>query len=252
MWELITIKQLREILKVNRITIYRMLNDGRIKGFKVGRQWRIKKSEVDRLLGRKVKEDNNTECQEESFKVFPKNCILKIEKIFAGVVGIGVNLVSLNGESLTEPIYSNPFCELMLLNPRSRKSCEASWRSITSQDAKNQTFQICHAGLCYQREVVSIDGHQVAWLIAGQFRIITPDIKTEETQLTNQADRFDIPLNQLREAASKIPTLKRYQWKQVQEWTPQVSNTITSILCKRSDLLNRLHLISDISSVNKS
>ncbi len=48
--DLLTTKQVQDILKVDRITVYRMLNDGRLKGVKIGQQWRFPAREVERLL----------------------------------------------------------------------------------------------------------------------------------------------------------------------------------------------------------
>jgi excisionase family DNA binding protein len=39
--DLLTARQLQDLLKVDRITIYRMLGDGRLTGFKVGGQCRF-------------------------------------------------------------------------------------------------------------------------------------------------------------------------------------------------------------------
>ncbi len=49
--ELLTTKQIQDLLQVDRITVYRMLNDGRLKGVKIGNQWRFPQSEIDRLTG---------------------------------------------------------------------------------------------------------------------------------------------------------------------------------------------------------
>ena len=38
---LLTTREVLDMLKVDRITIYRMLQDGRIKGVKIGQQWRF-------------------------------------------------------------------------------------------------------------------------------------------------------------------------------------------------------------------
>ena len=48
---LLTTRQVQELLRVDRITVYRMLNDGRLKGVKIGQQWRFPAREVERLLG---------------------------------------------------------------------------------------------------------------------------------------------------------------------------------------------------------
>lgn len=44
--EIVTVKQLAEFLQVTELTIRRALTDKRLKGFKIGRDWRIVKEEV--------------------------------------------------------------------------------------------------------------------------------------------------------------------------------------------------------------
>jgi excisionase family DNA binding protein len=53
--DLLTTRQVQEILQVDRITIYRMLQDRRLKGVKIGQQWRFARREVERLLNSEVK-----------------------------------------------------------------------------------------------------------------------------------------------------------------------------------------------------
>ena len=48
--DLLTTRQLQDLLQVDRITIYRMLNDGRLQGFKVGGQWRFSRQEIESWL----------------------------------------------------------------------------------------------------------------------------------------------------------------------------------------------------------
>src|SRR5947209_1519359 len=50
MSELLTVKEVQELLKVDRITVYRMLKDGRLTGVKIGHQWRFSRQEIDSLL----------------------------------------------------------------------------------------------------------------------------------------------------------------------------------------------------------
>ena len=49
--DLLSTRQVLNILKVDRITIYRMLQDGRLQGVKIGQQWRFTRSAVERLIG---------------------------------------------------------------------------------------------------------------------------------------------------------------------------------------------------------
>jgi excisionase family DNA binding protein len=44
--DIMTRKQLSEFLKVSDLTIFRVLKSGELKGFRVGRHWRIEKEAV--------------------------------------------------------------------------------------------------------------------------------------------------------------------------------------------------------------
>lgn len=251
MSELLTTKQLQELLKIDRVTVYRMLNDGRLKGIKVGNQWRFSQNEIDRLTGEE-RDTPEPESIDEALTDFPSDCVEKVQGIFAGIIGIGALTVSLRGDALTEPTYANPFCKLILSNPSGRMACQASWRKIAMRTTGEPPFQVCHAGLCYQRSIVNLDDQPAAWLVAGQFYVAAPDRDKERERLENLANKHDIPLSLLTEAVLKIPILKKYQQEQVQEWTPKVANTINSILCERSDLMNRLQRIADLSNIRST
>ncbi len=115
MEELLTTKQLQEYLKVDRITVYRMLNDGRLSGIKIGNQWRFHISEINRLLGEMghaPRDEGSNEIQD-----FPSDCIVRVQQLFAGLLGIGAVIVTLQGETLHDPEYSNPFCKIHAFTP---------------------------------------------------------------------------------------------------------------------------------------
>jgi excisionase family DNA binding protein len=48
--KLMTLEELGEYLRINKITLYRLVQNGEIPASKVGRQWRFKQSEIDRWL----------------------------------------------------------------------------------------------------------------------------------------------------------------------------------------------------------
>ncbi len=52
----LTIKEVAWYLRINRATVVRMLKDGRLKGSKVGRHWRIPVESLRALLN--IGEDN--------------------------------------------------------------------------------------------------------------------------------------------------------------------------------------------------
>jgi excisionase family DNA binding protein len=250
MSEFLTAKQLQDLLKIDRITVYRMLNDGRLNGKKIGNQWRFPQSELDRLLG--VDRNDNDQNAVESIPDFPSGCVREVQEIFAGIIGIGAVTVTLRGTPLTEPTFSNPFCKLMMASETGRLACQSSWRHIALKATGEPDFQICHAGLCYKRSPIYAENTQIAWLIAGQYYLNSPDHEKEKERITKLAEEHSIPTNELLDAAQKIPVLKKYQQEQVREWTPKVANTVQSILCERADLMGRLQRIAELSSISPS
>ncbi len=48
--DILTLSEVASLLRVSHQTIYNMIRDGRIKGYKVGREWRFSKSEIDSYL----------------------------------------------------------------------------------------------------------------------------------------------------------------------------------------------------------
>jgi excisionase family DNA binding protein len=48
--KLMTAKELSKYLKLNEITIYKYLQEGKLPGFKIGSQWRFDRDEIDDFL----------------------------------------------------------------------------------------------------------------------------------------------------------------------------------------------------------
>ena len=94
----LTTRQVLDILKVDRITIYRMLQDGRIKGFKIGQQWRFPLQEVERLVGGTIPQSEPF--QPETSTNFPTHCVQTIQDLFSEVGHIRVKP---DGKRVTHP-----------------------------------------------------------------------------------------------------------------------------------------------------
>ncbi len=124
MSELLTTWQVQELLKVDRITVYRMLNDGRLKGIKIGNHWRFQTSEIQRFLGED--DTDSADAKVSAIVDFPVECVQQLQNIYAGILGIGSVAVNLQGTPLTEPTVANPFCELMLSSENGCKACQAA------------------------------------------------------------------------------------------------------------------------------
>jgi excisionase family DNA binding protein len=59
--EILTVREVAEYLKLSRTTIWRWCNEGKLQAFKVGRGWRIHRSEIDKITGLNINSPSQTE-----------------------------------------------------------------------------------------------------------------------------------------------------------------------------------------------
>lgn len=60
--ELLTVKQVQDILHLSERTVFRLIQRKELKGFKVGREWRFEQSDIDNFIERqrrKIDEDTD-------------------------------------------------------------------------------------------------------------------------------------------------------------------------------------------------
>jgi excisionase family DNA binding protein len=61
--EIYTIEQLQQILKLSDRTIFRLLKEGKLSGFKVGREWRFQESDINAYIQAQRKEAQRSRLQ---------------------------------------------------------------------------------------------------------------------------------------------------------------------------------------------
>ncbi|MGA9119259.1 MAG: PocR ligand-binding domain-containing protein [Bacteroidota bacterium] len=247
MANLLTTKELQELLKVDRTTIYRMLKDGRITGVRVGGQWRFSKDDIDALLGDPVRSDSEPDALPGD--PLPIHCVFPIQQVFAEIAQVGSLTTAPDGEPLTEVSNCAAFCSLMLNSPSGKKACISSWHKLAQQSEKNPKFVSCHAGLQYARARIEINGDLVAMVIAGQFYEDPPDPAEEDARIEKLAALHEIPLEELRAAAKEIRQIDHRFEQQLGGWLQKVADTFEEVAHERLELMNRLRSISHMSTL---
>ena len=250
MEELITTKQVQDLLQVDRITIYRMLKDGRLKGFKVGKQWRFQHDEILNLLENGTKSINNHSVQSEFSpdEVLPVHCIQVIQDVFAEMNGIASVTTYVNGEPITPISNCNPFCEMIYSSPSGREACVESWRQLAQTKDRAPRFYQCHAGFQYARGRINLDGQLTAIQVAGQFYLNPPSQGERERKIKELAEKHQINQEELSTAAQDIRQLSFEEQDQLGEWLNRVAETFEIIALERADLIGRLKNISEMST----
>jgi excisionase family DNA binding protein len=247
--EILTARQVQNILKVDRITIYRMLQDGRLKGIKVGAQWRFMRQEVERLLSGEAPADSVESPSLEAASGFPTHCVQTIQDLFSAVSQISGLVVDTAGEPLTQPSGPCAFCRLMQQSPDGANACRASWREIARQALTGRKFFTCHAGLQYIAAPFMDDEKPVGFFLAGEFYWQMPDAGEENERMQSLAGSEHIPLEKLQQEKRSIPVIDSSLHVRAEGWPFTTARAIQGILQERTRYLNRLQQIASLTQI---
>jgi len=255
--ELLTTKETLDILKIDRITVYRMLKDGRLTGIRVGSQWRISKSSVDDLLsGGSTKEIKlDLKISDPSKKtnliqpdILPLYCVQTLQDVFSELAQVGAVTVKRDGKPLTTISNMQPFCQLIQSCEKGRAACSASWRELNEKGGPETQFFQCHAGLQYSSAEIKIGGVFVARLVAGQFYISPTDPDEEKERIVHLAGSLELNRGQLLAESEKIQILPEPVQLMLGGWLRKMAETFSHLGHERMDMINRLQQISAMSS----
>jgi excisionase family DNA binding protein len=244
-----TARQVQELLKVDRITVYRMLQDGRLKGVKIGQQWRFPKREVERLLSGECIPDGTD--SSEASPVFPVHCVQTIQTLFSDVSQISALVLDDDGAAVTHISRPCEFCQLIQANPAGLKACQDSWRALALQRQKSASqYFTCHAGLQYIVSPVFDNGEVAGFFLAGEFYWQVPALAEEKERVQNLAAVYGLPVEDLLNSARNIPVISQEQHTQVTAWTASAAGAVQSILRERAGFIQRLQKIADLTQIS--
>jgi excisionase family DNA binding protein len=247
MEDFLTTRQVLDILKVDRITIYRMLNDGRLKGTKIGQQWRFSRAEVESLLnGEKLAISNNKMTDDSGL---PIHCLQAIQDLFASVSQYSAVLISPQGDLITE--ISNPcrFCQIFRTNPAAADACRSSQVGFAEQAVKGHNRFTCHAGLHYVGTQVVAGDEPVGLFLVGGYSLEPGDPGEKTAFLEQLGGKFGISGNQLTAAYEQMPVLQQEQQIQLEIWANSAAHAFESILRERMGFARRLKKIADLTQI---
>jgi excisionase family DNA binding protein len=247
--EYLTARDVQKILKVDRITIYRMLNDGRLKGTKIGQQWRFLRRDVDHLLSDEPEPEPEEILPSGINPSFPTHCAQTIQDLFSDVSQNSALIVDTQGEPLTQVTHACSFCQLMLQNPTGREACLASWREIARQASAGSKFFTCHAGIQYVAAPIEDEGKSIGFFLAGQFHWQRLDAREDSERLRRLASSHKLPLAQLQQTAAAVPVIDPKEHTRVEAGPFTAARAVQSILHERLSFMTRLEQIAHLTKI---
>ncbi len=246
--DFLTTRQVQSLLKIDRITIYRMLSDGRLKGVKIGSQWRFTRQEVERLLSGEAPVEEAPQTVPSGN--FPTHCVQTIQNLFAGVSQISALCIDAQGEPLTQPTGLCGLCQLMQQSPSGREACRNSWQETARQHFSGEKFFTCHAGIQYiASPFKDEDGKTAGFFLAGQFYWQPPEPGERKARLERLAREYGLSIEELERAERTVPVIEPGLHARVEQWPVTAALAVESILQERTRFMQRLQQIANLTQI---
>lgn len=252
---LLTVRQLQDLLQVDRITIYRMLADGRLQGFKVGGQWRFSRRAIEDWLHEQATSLAAPEPSiaadglRPSLEALPLSCIRAIQEILAQAVGVGAVTTAADGTPLTPVANRCQFCDLVLQTEVGRQRCAESWRNSGAEVRSMPRSTTCHAGLRYLSARIEVQGRFVAAAHAGQFLSHRPTDAAWGTRVPELAAICGLDAAELHLALDQVPVLEQSTQQQLSRLLGKTAQIFAEIGEERLDFVGRLQRIAAITQL---
>lgn len=240
----LTTKQVQDLFKIDRITVYRMLQDGRIKGVKIGNQWRFPQKEVEKFLsgenaGLTVVTDDESD--------FPIHCLQTIQDLFSSVSHYSAVIIDQKGQQVTQISQPGPICQLLLTTAKGREICEDSWRKIAELAQGRQEIFTIHAGLKYFGSVIQTQNQKRGVFLAGEFYLDSIDVDTEKKNLLETGRFCGIDEQEMIRAYHQVPHLSPAEQQHLALQPAAAANAVESILNQRNVFMERLQQIASLT-----
>ena len=249
----LTTRQLQDILQVDRTTIYRMADSGRIPAVKVGNQWRFPQAQVETWLkvnSGAVAADAGANGRPHADKVdrlLPVDCVQQIQDTFADALGVMVVITDLDGRHLTRP--SNP-CGLYVLaegSPHAHRRCMEAWAKMARDPSMHPVFVQSPLGLLCARGLVRVGSELSAMVVVGG--IAPSHWPPDEDGLRDVAEYLDLETPDVAAHLDDVFYLDEQEQQRLLPFVQRIADIVAHIVTERKQLFDKLESISELSRV---
>ena len=198
----LTAADVTRLLRIDKSTVYRMAEDGRLRGIKVGRQWRFPAESVRSAFGVDLAEPGNGQ----------GNTVIDLAKaealgrLFGELFDVMVVVADLEGHPLTPVINPSAFFSVLSAYDGVLEQCTTEWAGYAKELPLTPHLRRSHLGFLCARAYVRDGFNLVAMVIAGG--IAPDDWLNDPADLEKIASQHAVPLATLIDSAGSLRAME--------------------------------------------
>ena len=163
--EFVSAEDVGRVLKVDRSTVYRMAESGRLPAVKVGRQWRFPASAIERLLRTGEAAVAATDDRDTMARAIGSS--LPLIELSAQLLGVMMIATDMDGHPVTDLINPCPWFRDHADEPELVTTCLGYWKQLADDPAFDVGFRLGPLNVECARTIVRVGPHLAGMLFAG-------------------------------------------------------------------------------------
>ena len=248
---LLTTKDLQDLINVDKSTIYRMAEDGRLPAVKVGRQWRFPAEQIAEMLGGTVTSTvapaPSGATSELATLLVPETAQAVVELV-ADLFGVMAVITDMRGAPITDVANPNGFFAAIQDQPDAVQRCAQGWRQLGEDGGLESRFKPSHLGFLCTRTFIRVGNELVGMLIVGG---ITPkEWPPSDEFLAGVASEMDMPMAKLSARVDETYYVDESHQQWILQLLPRISDLISRLAAARNQLLDKLDAIAALAGSN--
>lgn len=249
----LTTQDVQELLHVDKSTVYRMAEDGRLPGVKVGRQWRFPADRIADRLGIDAGEGTLKRGTVETPTAPPVHltdlldidAIETIAELLADLYGVMAVVTDMDGNPLTPVVNPCDFYSVIAEQPASAELCVTEWRSFAKRTEMTPRFTPSHLGFLCTRTFARVEHRPVGMLLIGG--ITPPEWPPPPVAVAQIADAIGVPAATIEAAIDGTYDVPPHRQRWMLSTLPQVGDLVSQLLVAQSRLTSKLDAIADLA-----
>lgn len=251
MTTLLTTRDVQELIRVDKSTIYRMAEAGRIPAIKVGRQWRFPEDQLMDWLG-----ERRTPVQEAGAPVpsgadsglgglLPPKTIQALADLLGDVLGTMVIITDMEGQPLTEVANPCGLFEAIQDVPGTLEACIDGWKEFGEDIDLTPRFIPSHIGFLCSRGFVRVGSELKGMVIVGG--IAPKDWPPAPEAIEGLASSLGMPASEILTHIDQVYYLDEAHMNWIISLLPSVGTLISHLANERGHLVTKLEAIASLA-----
>lgn len=238
----LTSQEMQELINVDRSTVYRMAEDGRLPGVKVGRQWRFPADRVAAQLGLVTEPAGHPPSPPAEptglDRLLRPEVAQSIADLIGDLFGVMAVITDMEGRPITNVANPCGYYAAVASQPGAVEACLSQWRLFADEPHVAPRWVRTHLGFLCARTFVWVDLRPVGMIVIGG--VTPPAWPPPPDQIADIADSVGVSADLLLDAAGETWNIDADERRKVLRLLPQVGDLVSQLASARGQLLDQL------------